>query len=123
MKTTLTLLLILLSFSSFAEVQVYELKTAVDFQSNGFLGYQRGIFESTDNSTVRVTCREMAFYESDDVIIQEVEGNKVIGYVERNIEDIDDCYDDIKEIIQSLEEGKHVSLKVGLTGLTFKEID
>ena len=123
MKILLTLSLILLSFSSFAEVQVYELKSAEKYETNDFLGYERGVFLATDNSTVRLTCRTFAFYQSDDFIIQTLKDNRVTSYKAMDIDNIDDCYDDLKEIIRSLEEGRHVSVKVGLTGLTFKEID
>ena len=115
------LLLSVYSLPSFAGDQVYELKLATHYKPDGFPDYARGIFKSVDDQIVRITCRAFPF-TSDDLILATVEEQKYINYEKMDIEDADECADDLKEIIQMLEAGNFVSVKLGVLGLSFKEI-
>ena len=122
MKGILTLFLILLSFSSFAEVKEFKLKTVSKYETSSFFDYQKGIFEAHDGKLIVISCRENDVW-ADDFVIRSYKDNKVVDKFETDIDDSDVCHDDLKQIIQSIETGKMVSLKVGLTGFTFSEME
>lgn len=123
MKHLLLIIASLMSISAFAETATYVLTKERQFITPVW-GVKRASFTVNNKVSIAIACSSnMAF--SDTIKL----GVWVDGKVDRklhksaDISNYDDCVEDLRSTIRSLEEGKKVELKFGLTGATFTELE
>lgn len=86
-------------------------------------GLRKAVFKTQEKNQLSIVCR-WDFPFSDTVKISVFKNKKKLKDLttETKIENADNCDNDLKEMINSLEDGKQVEVKIGLAGFRFTEL-